>query len=352
VETSSPTTSGDRVGTESVREKADWLSFVEKLSQIVLVVVAVFGYFYTVKPIYQKDRLEEQVAEYEGILKEQRPKVAALETQLKSLAAERDFAKGELEGLERSLNAARQEKKQLQNQTRYMEYKYYTAEGMPAVTDKQVADAQGRGIEASYLSSIKMFCGLIGIRTEEFGSFRSSKDMPKDEFYPFTKKEMAIWSSVGAKLVVDRALSCVKAQSASYSRKYADDPAHKILIAAAEKVILQNISERATKNPWRPKVEPKDIIAEHRGALEGFKRRKAEEVAKAEKDYGGWENVWGDARRTIAKQNYETAMKNAEIKAWSDSFGANYAAESKANDFAQSLNKASADLVHASISNQ
>jgi hypothetical protein len=54
VETSSPTTSGDRVGTESVREKADWLSFVEKLSQIVLVVVAVFGYFYTVKPIYQK----------------------------------------------------------------------------------------------------------------------------------------------------------------------------------------------------------------------------------------------------------------------------------------------------------
>lgn len=92
METSSPTTSGDRVGTESVREKADWLSFVEKLSQIVLVVVAVFGYFYTVKPIYQKDRLEEQVAEYEGILKEQRPKVAALETQLKTLAAERDFA--------------------------------------------------------------------------------------------------------------------------------------------------------------------------------------------------------------------------------------------------------------------
>ncbi|QXI08206.1 hypothetical protein HU718_011080 [Pseudomonas tensinigenes] len=75
-------------------------------------------------------------------------------------------------------------------------------------------------------------------------------------------------------------------------------------------------------------------------------------MAKAEKVYGGWENVWGDAQRAIAKHSYEIATKSAEAKAWSDGFGANYAAEAKASDFAQSPNKASADLVHASISNR
>jgi hypothetical protein len=49
------------------------------VAQIALAVVAIFGYFYTVLPVYQKERLAEQVAEYEGIIKKQAPKIAEAE---------------------------------------------------------------------------------------------------------------------------------------------------------------------------------------------------------------------------------------------------------------------------------
>lgn len=337
-------------GGEPASGKTEWLSVIEKLSQIVLVVVAVFGYFYTVKPIYQKDRLEEQVAEYEGILKEQRPRVAALEGQLKTLATERDNAKRELDGLERSLVDARQEKKHLQEQTRYMQYKYYTVEGKPAVTDSEVADAQNRNFRASFLSQLKLMCGTaLGLSSEIFGDFRSAKQIPKSDHYPFTQEEIATWNRSGSKLVVERAVNCVKSFGASYLQRYADDKSYRNVITETQRSLLKTIEERANKGPWVPKTTPQQIIAKHHEEIAAIERHKAAEETKVEQDYGGWENTWGTDRRAIAQQNYEVSLNNARTKAWSESFGADYAAVNSANEFSSSLNKAAANLVVGSV---
>ena len=40
----------------------DWLQRGSHVAQLCLVALAIFGYFYTVRPIYQKERLDEDVA--------------------------------------------------------------------------------------------------------------------------------------------------------------------------------------------------------------------------------------------------------------------------------------------------
>ena len=67
-----------------------WLETTNHVAQIALAVVAIFGYFYTVRPIYQKEQLAEQVPEYETIIKAQKPKIAETEGHLADLQRERD----------------------------------------------------------------------------------------------------------------------------------------------------------------------------------------------------------------------------------------------------------------------
>src|SRR5436309_15398896 len=66
------------------------LTAASYLAQVAVVVVAIFGYFYTVLPVYQKERLAEQVAEYDGIIKKQAPRVAELELRIAALQRERE----------------------------------------------------------------------------------------------------------------------------------------------------------------------------------------------------------------------------------------------------------------------
>src|ERR1700682_3801597 len=73
-----------------IREGKTWLETLNQIAQIALAVVAIFAYFYTVRPVYQKERLAEQVAEYEGIIKTQKPKIAEAEAHLAALQKERD----------------------------------------------------------------------------------------------------------------------------------------------------------------------------------------------------------------------------------------------------------------------
>jgi cytochrome c-type biogenesis protein CcmH/NrfG len=65
---------------EGAREKR--LKIWSYIAQIAVVIVAIFGYFYTVIPVYQKERLAEQAAEYEGIIKKQTPKIAEMDKQI------------------------------------------------------------------------------------------------------------------------------------------------------------------------------------------------------------------------------------------------------------------------------
>jgi hypothetical protein len=49
-------------GTHHRLDLDDWLKRGAHIAQLCLVVIAVFGYFFTVRPIYQKERLDEDIA--------------------------------------------------------------------------------------------------------------------------------------------------------------------------------------------------------------------------------------------------------------------------------------------------
>lgn len=53
----------------SKRKSVDWLSSINVAAQVGLLLLAIFGYFYTVRPFYSKALLEEQIAERELELK-------------------------------------------------------------------------------------------------------------------------------------------------------------------------------------------------------------------------------------------------------------------------------------------
>lgn len=75
-----------------VTQAVKHLTLLEKaslLAQIFLSFVAIFGYFYTVRPVYQKEQLAEQVAEYDSIIKKQTPKIKEIESQLSALQSDR-----------------------------------------------------------------------------------------------------------------------------------------------------------------------------------------------------------------------------------------------------------------------
>lgn len=64
------------------------LKNLANLSQIVLVIVACYGYFYTVRPVYQKALLEEAIAKKEIELREQVNSISKIKTEKDSLQKE------------------------------------------------------------------------------------------------------------------------------------------------------------------------------------------------------------------------------------------------------------------------
>lgn len=75
-------------------------------SQVALLLFAIFGYFYTVQPIHQKELLDEQIAEKEIQLKRQESKIAGAIAQKESLRRENEAAKRDRQTVEAVLAEA------------------------------------------------------------------------------------------------------------------------------------------------------------------------------------------------------------------------------------------------------
>lgn len=76
-----------------------WLSRASNLSQPLLLCLAVFGYFYTVLPVYQKELLSEQIAEKEVELSRLQRTIAATTPTIEGLKAERAALEAQLGSL-------------------------------------------------------------------------------------------------------------------------------------------------------------------------------------------------------------------------------------------------------------
>jgi regulator of replication initiation timing len=241
------------------------LNIIGHLAQIALAIVAIFGYFYTVRPVYQKDRLAEQVAEYEAIIKEQKPKALAFEKQLISLSEERNRLNAELASIEKRLSVARAEKKKIENQIQFMAFRYYLPDGKPATTHEQVQAAQDSNLAMSFVSGMNSLDCLASSDGETvFHPLQNLIDRGRDIFkkteaFPFTRQELKVWAEQGARFPLTSALICATRYADSLISKYSNDPRSSQLIANLKGKALREIKAAGSK-PWMPPIEPAEII--------------------------------------------------------------------------------------------
>lgn len=320
----------------SVRGPGLTIETVSHIAQIALAIVAIFGYFYTVLPVYQKERLAEQVAEYEGIIKKQAPKIADSERRLAELGQERGRLTQELNTVERQLSIARDQKNKIESQLQYMTFRYRLPDGTPATTQQQVKTAQALELRQSFLSSLSMSCTL-GLGNDVFPSYSYLKEDDKNKFWPFTEKEMATWKEFGSKYPLKRAIDCIGSVANTFSQRYGKDgPAAEIESLQKEAIQYANT---AGMKPWAPPLEPAELLQELTAKRSAIESDMNVELKKVEEQYGDWESVFGDSRRAIFKHNYEVGKQNAKTQALSSRLSLSYAVQKKANTFRESINQ-------------
>lgn len=339
------------------RKARPLLDTIALVAQISLAVVAIFGYFYTVRPIYQKERLAEQVAEYEGIIREQKPKVAEIERQLAELQRERTelTAKmqrerdqltaemqrerarltSELKGIERELSLALEEKRRIEDQTRFMTYRYRLPDGSPAVTPEQVEVAQKHDLKRSFLSSLSFSCGGLtsGVRGGAFLGYSYGRVDEKNKFWPFTDQEISAWNEHGAKYPLKSAIECIDSVAASFPQRQASLAA---FVEGLRKDAVQYANREAAAKPWSPPVQPADIWQELTTRRASIDVERIAELKKVEEEYGNWESTFGD-RRVLFKHNYEVSKQNAEVRARSNKLSLESQMQEKANLLRKSI---------------
>jgi len=320
------------------------LEVIGHLAQIALAVVAIFGYFYTVQPIYQKERLAEQVAQYEGIIKEQAPKVAAMETQLASLQRERqqlsaqlqherEQLSAELKSIERQLSAAREEKNKIENQIQFMTYKYRLPDGRPAVTAEQVKIAQEADLKRSFFSYLSLEC-MYRYADDAFPTGYVKRDA-KSKFFPFSEKELTVWKEQNTKYPLKRAIQCIDQKASEYSKQYGQHYSGVIEGFRAE--AIQQANAAAAKQQWVAPLDPPAIVQELATKRAAVEMERLAALKKVEDEYGDWENTFGESRRTIFKHNYLVGKQNAETMARGALFNLEWEYQKKADDFRKSI---------------
>jgi|APThiThiocy_cv2_1041547.scaffolds.fasta_scaffold00683_2 hypothetical protein len=327
------------------------LEIIGQISQISLAVVAIFGYFYTVQPIYQKERLAEQVAEYDGIIKKQAPKIAEIELNLATLQRERaqlsdelqherERLTGEMKNMEHLLSLARQEKQSIENQIQYMTFRYRLPDGSPAVTSEQVKTAKTLelkrsllSLKASFLSSLAMSCTLF----DRIFVPHSVKTDRTDKIWPFNEQEIIAWKEYNTKYPMKRARECIDSVASNFLERYKQTN-YLAEIESFRRDAVQ-YADRAGSQLWTPPVQPADIWQELAATRTEIQTELTAELKKVEEEYGDWEAVFGDSRREIFKHNYHTLKRNAEMKSSSKQLSLDYKMQEKANTFRKSINE-------------
>lgn len=311
-----------------------------------MVIVAIFGYFYTVLPVYQKERLAEQVAEYDGIIKKQAPKIIEMEQQLTrlqkereqlsaTLKREREHLSSELRNIERQLSAARREKASIEDQIQFMTFRYRLPDGRPARTHEEVKVSQESDLKRSFQTSIYSKCTFrYGDRTA-FTSGYVKRD-PNSKSFPFSEQELAIWKEYGARYPLKAALDCIDSIATEYAKQYGQSYSPGFIDGLRAEAVRQTNATAATS--WSPPIDPLSVIQELVSKRPAVEKERLAELKKVEEEYGDWESVFGETRRVLFKHNYQVGKQNAESRARTSLLNLEWEAQKKADELRKSIN--------------
>ncbi len=326
------------------------------IAQIALAVVAIFGYFYTVIPVYQKERLAEQVAQYDGELAKLRPQIdesKALLAQLQgdrvaqeaAARSERERLAGELERLRSELQLAEDQREQIVGQLPYMTYRYRLPDGRPAQSEAQVRAALEAEFDKRFSSSIAFCASGMGFVGALFPRHRLGRNESTDSLWPFTQKEIAAWREHEAKYPLQRALECIDYAANRDSARAGADPIapHKERL----RLEMRQRAIRASAVPWIPPIRPEALWKELADGRRQIEADRLAEIAKVEREYGKWQSVIGASRRAIFQNNYEVGRQNADSQARGRTYQLESEALRKAEMLGESISVEVERLTHA-----
>jgi hypothetical protein len=329
------------------------LEVLGHISQVAVAVVAIFGYFYTVRPVYQKERLEEEVAKYEQqIIKyeqqieEHEPKVRALEVQLQSLESSRASLLGAIGSMNANLNAVRAERDAIEEQIQFMAYRYRLPDGRPATTPEEVKQAQEGDLRKSFVSAVRTGCWQFSPERTMFSSNRYIEEKDRSGAFPFTQQELDAWVERGPSLPQHIAMTCVRTQSDRYMFKHSGNTRSAAILSELRSAAEARL-QVAAKIQWSAPVDPMIVAGGIEPRKAAIRKQMEEDQKKVQEEYGNWKSVFGESRRVIYKHNYEVGMQNAKTKATGDELSLTFKARSEANVFRDSLNKEVDRLINA-----
>ena len=332
------------------KNKSVTLESISHLSQVLLAVVAIFGYFYTVRPIYQKDRLEEKVAEYEGVIVEQKNQVLSARSELAALDEERRSAATELSALNAKLGEAekqvatvQRQKNKIEDQIQYMDYALHLPDGSPATTPEKVELALDIRLKDALINKLSM-CTL-----RVHGPFNGHVYREEiDASFPFTSEELAAWTKTASKLPINSASTCIRQHGQEFVDKVKGDSRSAKL---AEELLakVQSRLDSAGVTPWVPSKIPGELIAEFREQRATVEQTRINDLARVEREDGDWQSTWGEANRAIREHNYKQGKRNAEMNANASFISLEYDYKKRANDFRDAFAKERSRLVKDSL---
>lgn len=321
----------DQKSTESILVKAS------HISQVALVILAAFGYFYTVKPVYQKERLAEEVARSQAILENQRLELEENKNLLIEIQEERKTLETNLEKIRKDLARSENERREIEEATAYMTYEYYLPDGKPAKTAAEVKRAVFHKNLQSFTSNLRFSCGMMSLfskQTKVFPAVRGYNigklDEAWSEYYPYTREEVEMWKKHGRKLPNYLAVSCAKLYAKEFlsDERLSDYPLRVKLKASIEEVVTKVLEYPS--NQWKEVEEPNNIISSCKKRRNEIEAAYKEELKAVEDEYADRENAWGSSTREILRHNYKVSKANARNSALSKLWAAEADCRSKA----------------------
>ncbi|MCU8105162.1 hypothetical protein L5M38_11515 [Shewanella sp. SM101] len=308
----------DQKSTESILAKA------AHISQVALVILAAFGYFYTVKPVYQKERLAEEVARSQAILENQRLELEKNKNILIEIQEERKTLATNLQKLRKDLARSENERREIEEATVFMTYEYYLPDGKPAKTATEVKKAVFHKNLHSFTSNLRLACGMINLFSKQKNIFPAVRyynigklDEAWSEYFPFTREEVEIWKEHGRELPNYLVSSCAKQYAEEFlsNDRLSDYPQREKLKSSIEEVVSQVLKYPSSQ--WKEVEEPNSVITSCKKIRNEIDSAYKEELKTVEDEYADRENAWGASTREILRHNYNVSKENASNSALS-----------------------------------
>lgn len=300
-----------------------WMTIFAQTSQIVLVFVAVFGYFYTVRPIHQKEMLEEKLTVLEA-------EIADARLLMPELIGEKDSLSKQIHLINKELRNISSKKEEIENSIQYMEYKYHLPDGTPAKTTAEVNKALDYKIKNTKKQRKKDYLNGFNLDHRWFIKDKDGKPYPflqsynivdsKSEYFPFYKNEIDVWnSSLGVEYFLRQvALKELEKYHKEHINRYINPPKSWVNQYSAWRATLKD-RINTSQIEWVAPYNPDSLVNEYRQKRKIILEKEISELEKVEEESGDWESTWFSAEKEILRHNYKVGKQNAKINKYNAS---------------------------------